>query len=368
MADIPVNDLTPRSQLVSGAGTVTFSYNFLVTDQDDMIVEHTVDATGVTSTLILTTDYSVTGVNNATGGTVVLVVGAALDDIITISRDVAFQRPNDYPTQGDFAAATVNAELDLMILMMQQLERDLARSLRLSSFDTSTGLVLPTKEDRADKYLFFDSNGDPIAAVNLDITPAVVSPYMETVIDDATAEAALATLKAVGRQTIWIPAAAIRPTVSNPCTVLTDLELVAGRPDLQVLDFVDAGDTFGQFSIAFPRSWDRGVLHARFFWAESTGVATTVLWSIQAIAKTNNDPIAGVAYPAATTIEDTALGTANDLIVSDLAGPITAGGTPIDEDLVYFRVGRDVSGDTMTQDARLIGIQLYYSTDVGLDD
>ena len=40
-----------------------------------------------------------------------------------------------------------------------------------------------------------------------------------------------------GKQTMWVPAGAMRPTVSNPCASLTDVETTAGRPDMTVLDF-----------------------------------------------------------------------------------------------------------------------------------
>jgi hypothetical protein len=47
------------------------------------------------------------------------------------------------------------------------------------------------------------------------------------------------------------------------------------------------------------------------------------------------------------------------------SGAVTIGGTPADDDLIFFRVSRDVSdaNDDMTEDARLIGIKLFYTTD-----
>ena len=45
-----------------------------------------------------------------------------------------------------------------------------------------------------------------------------------------------------GKQTIWIPANAMTPTVSNPCADITAVETTAGRPDMYVLDFDDGSD------------------------------------------------------------------------------------------------------------------------------
>ena len=38
-----------------------------------------------------------------------------------------------------------------------------------------------------------------------------------------------------GTDTIWVPAGAMRPTVSNGCANITDVDTTAGRPDMQVL-------------------------------------------------------------------------------------------------------------------------------------
>ena len=37
-------------------------------------------------------------------------------------------------------------------------------------------------------------------------------------------------------------------------------------------------------------------------------------------------------------------------------------------DLVYFRISRDISDDTQTGDARLIGIKLFFTTDKANDE
>ena len=80
----------------------------------------------------------------------------------------------------------------------------------------------------------------------------------------------------VGKQTIWVPAAAMSPTVSNGCSNLTVVETTSGRPDMVVLDFDKDSDEFAQFSVAFPKSWNAGTITFQFFWsgiAATTGVA-----------------------------------------------------------------------------------------------
>ena len=71
-----------------------------------------------------------------------------------------------------------------------------------------------------------------------------------------------------------------------------------------------------------------------------------------------------VAVEGAVVIEHLgAQGAVEELLVSAESGAVTIAGTPADNDLCYFRVGRDVSGDAMAGDARLHGIKLFYTTD-----
>ena len=42
-----------------------------------------------------------------------------------------------------------------------------------------------------------------------------------------------------GKQTIWIPAAEMRPTVSNGCAALADVETTAGNPTAAVTNIIN---------------------------------------------------------------------------------------------------------------------------------
>jgi len=44
-------------------------------------------------------------------------------------------------------------------------------------------------------------------------------------------------VKEAGKETIWIPSAAITPTQSNGCASRTQVKTTSGRPDMDVLDF-----------------------------------------------------------------------------------------------------------------------------------
>lgn len=174
---------------------------------------------------------------------------------------------------------------------------------------------------------------------------------------------------ASGKQTKWVPASEMRPTVSNGCAALTDAETTAGRPDMQVLDFDASSDEFAQFGWVPPKKWDRGTVTYKGYWTSAGAVSTGIAMTLQGVAVSDGDTI-DVAYGTAIVVTDDAQGTAEDQYVTAESGAVTIAGTPAADDMVFFRVGRDVSdaNDDMTQDMRLKGIALFYTTNDRDDD
>ena len=157
------------------------------------------------------------------------------------------------------------------------------------------------------------------------------------------------------------------PTASNGCAALAIVETTSGRPDMNVLEFDKDSDEFAQFSIAFPKSWNAGTITFQFFWS---GIAATtgVAMNLQGVAFADDDSI-DTAYGTAVVVQDDAQGAVEELLVSAESGAVTIAGSPGDNELCYFRVGRDVSdgNDDMAGDCRLHGIKLFFTTDASND-
>ena len=172
----------------------------------------------------------------------------------------------------------------------------------------------------------------------------------------------------MGTQHMWIPAAAIRPRASNPCDSLTDVETTANRPDIQVLDFDASAAEFGQFTIAMPSSWNEGTITYQVYWTTTAADTDGVAWGLQGVCISDNDTM-DVAYGTAVIVTDDALGAAEDLMVTAASGATTLAGSPAAGDLAAFQIYRAVAdgNDDMTEDARLIGIKIIYTTDASTD-
>lgn len=95
-------------QYVASAGQTVFTYTYLIFSDEEIKVQ-----LGDT-TLVLTTDYTVQNSGNPTGGTITLVTGATLNDIITLTGDTYIQRVTEFQNNGDFLASAINEEYDIL--------------------------------------------------------------------------------------------------------------------------------------------------------------------------------------------------------------------------------------------------------------
>ncbi len=172
----------------------------------------------------------------------------------------------------------------------------------------------------------------------------------------------------IGKSTIFVPVAAMLPTVSNGCAALTQVETTAGQPDMNVLDFDGTADEHAQFQVAFPKSWNEGTVTFQAFWTSTATDTDGVAWGLQGVA-VGNDGTIDVAYGTAVVVTDDNISAAEDLLVTAESTAITIAGTPAVDEMCYFRIFRDVSdaNDDMAEDARLIGIKLFFTTDAGND-
>ena len=176
----------------------------------------------------------------------------------------------------------------------------------------------------------------------------------------------------IGLQTIWVPAVAMYPTTPTDtgCDALAQVSMGDGPPpliEIKTLDFPDGADSYAQFSIAMPKSWDESTITFQTYWSVAGTNAGTVGFTLSAVAL-SSDEICTTAF--GTAVANTPLAastTANDLMVNVLSPAVTVGGTPAEGDQVFFQVLRDVSVDTQTSPARLHGIKIYFTTNAEND-
>ena len=170
----------------------------------------------------------------------------------------------------------------------------------------------------------------------------------------------------VGKQTIWIPAAAMYPNTTNGSSGLAQVELSNG-PEIKVLDFAAGADDFAQFTVAFPKLWNEGtVTFQAFFTVTGTNTGTTA-WGLSGVAFADSGDINTAFGTNVVATAKAHSGTSNDLDVSAVSGAVTIAGSPSVDELVFFQIMRDVSADNQSGAARLLGIKLFFTTDALTD-
>ena len=172
-----------------------------------------------------------------------------------------------------------------------------------------------------------------------------------------------------GKQTIWVPATAMYATSSNGCADIEQTELTAGRPELKTLDFDPSSDENAQFSVAFPKAWDPSqLIMYQVFWTANSTNTGNCIWNLKGVAIANDDAI-DVAFGTGIDITDAHSGTANDLNVTAQSSSVTVAGSPAADEDVFFNISRDANagGDTFSADAKLLGIKLFFATNLPND-
>ena len=134
-----------------------FPYDFLIEDDTEITVLQN------STELTLTTDYTVDGVGNASGGNITFTTPAVIDDVITIIGNTPISRVTDFNQAGDFLMSDLNSQLDRLTNIAQEDRTDTDRSIKLKPEDTVSELEIPVTSERASKYLAFDADSNAIA-------------------------------------------------------------------------------------------------------------------------------------------------------------------------------------------------------------
>ena len=146
--------------------TTSFPFSFKVFAASDMVVVRT-DAIGAETTLTAGADYSVTlnaDQDTAPGGSIALPAPLASSNLLTITSSVPNLQALDLTNQGGFYPRVINAALDRLTIMVQQVVEVVGRTLKFPISDGSVNPTLPGRDNRKGRVLaFHETTGDPAA-------------------------------------------------------------------------------------------------------------------------------------------------------------------------------------------------------------
>lgn len=224
--------------------------------------------------------------------------------------------------------------------------------LRILHFETATPLVNGSSLALPGSNSFTTAKGDVGAFRSLG-SGNWKCEYFSRNVASATA----------GKHKLWVPAAAMLP---NPAGGPSSGQTVGSDVVYYTLDFDNTSNEIAQFCISMPSSWDEGTVTFRPVWTAASG-SGGVVWQVFGLSRGDDDALSG-SVGTGQTSTDTLL-TAGDLHRGPESSAITISDSPAANDTVFFLVLRlpGNASDTLGVDAKLIGIELYFTTNESVD-
>jgi hypothetical protein len=290
-------------------------------------------------------------VNAGVVGATSLTVSGQVTGVTNLGMSGTLTGGTDITISGELAAATLDVSGNIDVDGMSYLDAvDIDGATQIDATVSvgvdDTGYDVKFFGATSGKYMLWDEDADALlvsGSLNVNNSP----------------------VKVAGLETIYVPAAAMYPNTTNGASDLEQVELSNG-PELKCLDFAAAADDFAQFTVIFPKSWNEGTVTFQPFWTVTGTDTGTVAWALSGVSFADN---ASIDQAFGTQVVATAKafsGTSNDMTVSAVSGAVTITNAAVDTQ-TYFQISRDVSADSQTGDARLLGIKLFFTTDAAND-
>jgi microcystin-dependent protein len=184
-----ISTTASRISYTGNGSTDEFSFPYPVLATTDLVVIETIIATGVETVQVITTDYTVALVGGGATATVTAVTAPASTVTWTIYRDPAQTQGTDFTDNDPLPAASIEDALDRLTMIEQRSRSLVDRSLKQPEGDAADIDYLPSKVDRASKYLVFDADGDPTVSTGTGTVSSVSTAMIE---DDAVTLAKMA--------------------------------------------------------------------------------------------------------------------------------------------------------------------------------
>ncbi len=119
-----ISTTTTQVSYTANGATTAFAFAYLFYANSHLVVQVT-DLSGVTTTMVLGTDYNVSGAGVGGGGTVTFVVAPTNLYVVTITRVVPLTQLTQYINSDLFPAATHEQTLDKIFMALQQMNFNL---------------------------------------------------------------------------------------------------------------------------------------------------------------------------------------------------------------------------------------------------
>jgi hypothetical protein len=191
--------------------TTAISVPFYFLDNSHLVVIDTVIATGVPTTKTITTHYTVTGAGNVNGGTVTMVTAPASTSVVTVKRVVPQTQQSRYLNDNSYDVTNIEEDLDRMTMLIQDLQRQVNLCPKYRSTESSPTVDFGSAVDRAEKYFYFDADGnfEAVELTDADASALAAAASASSASTSATTATAAAATATAAAATVSLPASPV---------------------------------------------------------------------------------------------------------------------------------------------------------------
>jgi hypothetical protein len=176
---LTVSTTSIKNSAAGNGSTTAFTYTFKAFASSEIKVFIRTDSTGAEAQRSEgsgSTNYSVSGVGSATGGTVTFVTAPASGETVVIRRQTAQTQGTDYVENDPFPAEDHETALDKLTHIVQEQQEEHDRAFKVSK---TNSITTPEFSDdasaRASKLLGFSSDGNSLEATTGRVSAVTVS-------------------------------------------------------------------------------------------------------------------------------------------------------------------------------------------------
>tara|TARA_R110000824_G_scaffold54765_1_gene151215 strand:- start:242 stop:1510 length:1269 start_codon:yes stop_codon:yes gene_type:complete len=210
-----VSTTTIKNSFSGNGSVVAFSYTFKIFSASEALVYVRTNATGAESLRTQgsgSTNYGISGVGAANGGTVTFVTAPTSAETVLIKRATGLQQNTDYQPADPFPAESHEEALDKLTHITQELQEELDRSFKVSRTNSiTTPEFVDGASTRASLLLGFSSDGNNLEATTGRVSSVTTSNV--AVDSSGASQSATASFNSVsGALALGIPVGATGPT------------------------------------------------------------------------------------------------------------------------------------------------------------
>lgn len=164
-------------QRTSGDGVVTvFGVDFAIIEAAQLIVELVHKTTGVVTTQILDTHYTLAIAADRQSASVTMLTPPPATHWVNRRRAAIYTQPTHLLPHGPFPADLVELAIDRLAMGLQAIRDGFQRGIRFNDTDPPNPLTLPPLAQMLNRYVYIDGSGNAVG-VEGEATAPVSSPW-----------------------------------------------------------------------------------------------------------------------------------------------------------------------------------------------